>query len=151
MKVSGQIHAPAASPPWARTRYYLNRRLGVTQSQCLRVWRRETSLPGLEIQFLGHPACSLVTISSRLPLLLLVNLSRIQDYVWIWYFLLNKLLSDTKPFSILPVMSVEQQKVCRYAVTNTLTALVFPVVLLWESITSMVWLRDVTDCSTCDS
>jgi len=96
----------------------------------LRVWRRETSLPGMELEFLGHPATGLFTIPSRVLMFLLVNLSTIQDYVWFWYFPLKKPLSDEKLFSTLPVMFVEQQKVCRYTVTNRKTVLVFPVVLL---------------------
>ena len=99
----------------------------------VRVWRRETSLPGMELEFLGHPASSLFTIPSRVLMFLLVNLSRIQDYVWFWYFPLKKPLSDEKLFSTLPVTLVEQQKVCRYTVTDRQTALVSPVVLSWKN------------------
>jgi hypothetical protein len=53
----------------------------------LSVWRRETSLPGRELELLGHPASSLFTVPSRVLRFLLVYLSRIQDYVWFWYFL----------------------------------------------------------------
>jgi hypothetical protein len=84
----------------------------------VRVWRRETSLPGMELEFLGHPASSLFTIPSRVLMFLLVNPSRIQDYVLFWYFPLKKPQSDEKLFSTLPVMFVEQQKMYRYTVTN---------------------------------
>jgi len=55
---------------------------------------------------------------------LLVNLSRIQDYVWFLYFTLKKPLSDEKLLSTLPAMFVKQQKVCRYTVTNRYTAVI---------------------------
>jgi len=42
----------------------------------VRVWRRETSLPGIELEFLDHPDSILFTIPSRLLMFLLVNISR---------------------------------------------------------------------------
>ena len=70
LELSGQFHASAALPPGKTPppRYLLCRRLGGPQSRSGRYGQDKnlSTLPGLELQFLHHPAPNLVTILTEL-------------------------------------------------------------------------------------
>jgi hypothetical protein len=72
MEVSGQRHAPAASPPGKEPRYPLYRRLGGPQSRSGRGGEEKNSqpLPGLEPPIIQPVAQRYTTELSRLQLFL---------------------------------------------------------------------------------
>jgi hypothetical protein len=62
--VSGQLHVPIASHP----PLHIVEEAGWAPEPVWQLWREENlfSLPGIEPQFLGHPAHSLVAIPTEL-------------------------------------------------------------------------------------